>query len=371
VSTVIILGASARAAAFSALRAGLQPWCVDLFADADLQHRCPVQRLTGRYPQGFLEAMDRAPHAPWFYTGGLENWPNLVGRLSERRPLWGNPPQVLRQVRRPETIYRLLREASLPAPRVRSSPPTDDRVRWLIKPRRSAGGSGIRPHDAAAATVPNTRGVYFQQYIEGDPLAAVYRAVDGSARLLGVTQQLVGEPWLHAAPFHYCGSLGPVECNPLLRENLNQLGSILTESCHLQGLFGVDGVLRDRQFWPVEVNPRYTASVEVLEVALGMAALGQQSPTASAGPSSGMTLGKAILFARQPIIFPTIGPWLETLAHPTPLDELPAFADLPFPNTRIEAGRPILTFFASADSPLKCLGRLRVLAAQLDRIFYQ
>ncbi len=32
---LLIFGASARAAAFSALRAGLQPWCADLFADAD------------------------------------------------------------------------------------------------------------------------------------------------------------------------------------------------------------------------------------------------------------------------------------------------------------------------------------------------
>jgi len=32
---VLIVGASARAAAFSALRAGLRPWCADLFADLD------------------------------------------------------------------------------------------------------------------------------------------------------------------------------------------------------------------------------------------------------------------------------------------------------------------------------------------------
>ena len=30
---LLLFGASTRAAAFSALRAGLKPWCVDLFAD--------------------------------------------------------------------------------------------------------------------------------------------------------------------------------------------------------------------------------------------------------------------------------------------------------------------------------------------------
>ena len=52
---LLIFGASVRAAAFSALRAGLQPWCADLFADADLRARCPtIQVPPGLYPQGFL-----------------------------------------------------------------------------------------------------------------------------------------------------------------------------------------------------------------------------------------------------------------------------------------------------------------------------
>ena len=42
---LLILGASTRAAAFSALRAGLAPRCVDFFADRDLAAVCPVERV--------------------------------------------------------------------------------------------------------------------------------------------------------------------------------------------------------------------------------------------------------------------------------------------------------------------------------------
>ena len=42
---LLLFGASVRAAAFSALRAGLRPWCADLFGDADLQARCPALAL--------------------------------------------------------------------------------------------------------------------------------------------------------------------------------------------------------------------------------------------------------------------------------------------------------------------------------------
>ena len=46
------------------------------------------------------------------------------------------------------------------------------------------------------------------------------------------------------------------------------LGDFLAASYRLVGLFGVDFILSDGQPWPVEINPRYTASVEVLELAL-------------------------------------------------------------------------------------------------------
>src|SRR5437867_1281203 len=114
--TVLLIGASVRAAAGSALRAGLRPWCVDPFAYADLQAACPARRLPGDYPHGFIAAAAAAPAAPWLYTGGLENWPEFIGRLARQRLLWGNGPDVLRVVRRPENIARVLDERGLPCP---------------------------------------------------------------------------------------------------------------------------------------------------------------------------------------------------------------------------------------------------------------
>ena len=66
---LLILGAVARAAAFSALAAGLRPTCGDLFADADLARRCPVTAVTN-YPRGMADLAEQgtAP-APWMYTG--------------------------------------------------------------------------------------------------------------------------------------------------------------------------------------------------------------------------------------------------------------------------------------------------------------
>src|SRR3954451_12224055 len=87
---LMLFGASVRAAAFSALRAGLRPWCADLFADADLASRCDAVGLSGKYPDAFADLVGVEVPGPWMYTGGLETHADLVRRMARRRPLWGN-----------------------------------------------------------------------------------------------------------------------------------------------------------------------------------------------------------------------------------------------------------------------------------------
>jgi predicted ATP-grasp superfamily ATP-dependent carboligase len=358
-SHLLIVGASVRAAAFSALRAGLRPWCVDLFADADLRAVCPAHRLEGRYPESLTECFDRAPSGPWMYTGGLENHPGLVRRLARARQLWGNDGDVLRKVRDPFVVARLLREAGSSVPEVlrpgKAIPPEG---RWLIKPGRGAGGQGIRFHTADATVPPAS---YVQRHVEGESRAVLYVADDSSTQLLGMTRQLVGEEWLHASPFHYCGSVGPLSLTLDQQHDLERLGEVLARGCGLRGLFGIDGVWRDGVFWPVEINPRYTASVEVLERAMEIAALAWhrrafEATTLPPAPSlpHGSVVGKAILFARRDLIFPE---------HLTGKK----FADIPDPGERIPMGRPILSFFTRGGSVDECQTALRRMAVDLDR----
>src|SRR4051812_27209595 len=140
---LILLGASTRAAAFSAARAGLEPWCADLFADADLRRAFPVRRVAlDDYPAGLLATLADAPAGPVMYTGALENYPSLIARID--RPLWGNAPDVLRRVRSPFRLAEALREHGLPTLEVRRDPPPEAGRRWLLKPYRSGGGIGIR-----------------------------------------------------------------------------------------------------------------------------------------------------------------------------------------------------------------------------------
>jgi predicted ATP-grasp superfamily ATP-dependent carboligase len=367
---LVIVGASARAAAFSALRAGLKPWCADLFGDADLRQVCPVRTIDrSRYPEGFLQIAAEAPPGPCLYTGGIENHPTLVQALARQRRLWGNEAETLRQVRSPQRLFALLRSRRLPCLEIRTDPdglPLDGG--WLSKPYRGSGGRGISPwrgqewHDS-----------YFQEKASGSPLATVYLANRDTAQLLGVTRQLVGCDWLHAGPFQYCGSIGPLVVSKSLATALTAIGSAIASGLHLRGLFGIDFIVQDDYPWLVEVNPRYTASIEVLEHALGIPFLelhrrvfDPASPAlATAIPASRLS-AKAILFTPCPLTLPAHGPWQDAPARPL-VNQLPAFADIPSPGQFIRPRMPVLTFLATGDTEADCVALLRASAADLDR----
>lgn len=377
-ANLLIIGASVRAAAFSALRAGLHPWCVDLFADLDLQRRCGVTRMTERYPEGFQRVIDSDRPGPWMYTGALENHPRFVRRMARRRPLWGNAEETLSRCRDPKYVSALLCSAGMSVPEIVSGLESiSEARRWLLKPRKGASGVGIR-FGTSGENFQQSRDVYLQEFIEGEPLALLFLGGEGTAHLLGVTRQFIGVSWLHAAPFRYCGSIGPLDSSEIQHPSLTALGCLLASECGLMGLFGVDGVLRDGAFWPVEINPRYTASVEVLEYATETPMLGWHAhvftyhrlppPPALVGYH---TIGKAILFARDDLHFPAEGPWMTELRSPRPVHELPAFADIPAAGEHIEAGKPILTFFAAAESAAACEDALRQIAADLDRWLFE
>jgi predicted ATP-grasp superfamily ATP-dependent carboligase len=295
-----------------------------------------------------------------------------MGQLGRLRPIWGNNVVQLQKVRNPWKVSFRLGWDGVPCPAVLGKSDYVQFGRWLSKPLAGTGGRGIvfgmrQPQEQAS-------GVYFQEYIEGESCAALYLGDGRTAHLLGVTRQLVGEDWLSAEPFHYCGSIGPLNSEPVLLHAYERLGAVLVQQFHLRGLFGVDCVERDGIPYPVEVNPRYTASVEVLEYATGLRALALHrrvfDPTAPAPPDPEPAtdyVGKAILFARDDVTVPGDGPWSSELEHPTSVFELPLFADIPPDGQRVPKGKPILTFFARASSMASCRDTLKQIAADLDR----
>ena len=171
---LVILGASARAAAFSAQRAGFQPICGDLFADADLQGCCSAVAVAD-YPDELEQVARAAPPAAWMYTGGLENYPQLVERISRSRPLLGVGPAQLQRVREPRCVADALQSAGLPCPAWQATSaglPVDGS--WLAKGRRSSGGGQVFAWRGQHRLPGSGDAWYFQQRIDGQACAALF-----------------------------------------------------------------------------------------------------------------------------------------------------------------------------------------------------
>ena len=242
----------------------MRPHCADYFSDRDLAAVCPVVRIDPlRARHEFLAVAESLPPSPWFYTGGFENHPAWVEQISRRHILWGASARAIRIVRDPIRVAALLHEQGIHAPAVRRDPqglPRDGS--WLMKPLRSGGGRDIRPL-SDDQDCPSAR-CYFQERVVGPSFSALYLGHRERTRLLGVTQQLLG---VGGNPFAYRGSIGPWPIEESLAIKLQFLGEVVASASGLVGWFGIDYVLRDGEPWLVEVNPRYTASVEVHELA--------------------------------------------------------------------------------------------------------
>jgi predicted ATP-grasp superfamily ATP-dependent carboligase len=361
VTRVLIAGVSTRGLAESAARAGYDVLAVDGFGDLDLRARARsvrVARHGGRFSIRAAVAAARTLRAEVVcYVGSFENHPHGVAALAAGRLLWGNRPAVLAAVRDPVRLARALRARGFPTPAVRITAPRAGR--WLVKPRASGGGGGVAPWRGG----PLPRGSYLQQRVAGTAGSIVFAADGQRALAIGVSRALAGDPAFGARGFRYCGSMLVAPEEPLFGHAC-RLAAAVTEAFGLVGVNGIDFIARRGVPYAVEVNPRYCASMELVERACGISifqlharACGGDLPDmVLTGPGAALP-GKAILYARSDVVPEDTAPWLED-------DDV---RDVPPPGERIGRGHPICTVFARGGTIAQCHAALAARARALYR----
>ena len=363
---LLIVGASVRAAAFSAASAGWRPRAIDLFADADT--RCVAEaRAVSRYPDELAEQADELEAGVWMYTGGIENHPQVVDRISRRHRLLGNTSETLVSVRDPAAWEARLRGLGVNVPRAwfsAAEPPPN--VACLKKHRRSSGGSRV----AAWNGEELESCWYLQERIAGESAAAAFVAAAGSAVFLGATSQRIGRAHGGEATFAYAGSTYPAQVFSDAEEAMRRVGTIAARA-GVVGVFGVDFIVHGDEAWPIEVNPRYTASMEVLERAGLPSAVGlhvracrdRSLPPADAWRLAGAA-AKRIVFATRPLVIDER--FTRRCFERNEKREWPVIADIPTPGTALFKGQPVLTALASGQTREGVEAELRAILAEVD-----
>ena len=382
---ILITGISTRAIAESARAAGYDFVTLDYFGDYDQKRLCENYSLKRDFGLAFgsaelYESSQRLNFDSVVYLSNLENHPEIVARFAadhrggKHIQLLGNSAAVLGRVRHWPTFFGFLRRQGIPTPATIFAgqvPPDDIQREWLRKPIRSGGGHGIA---VWPADQPVGKGFLLQEHIEGQPCSASFVANGRECVVLGMTEQLVGLAEFGASAFHYCGNILPLAAEETRQTTLTQVRHIthgLTREFGLVGVNGLDFLLKDGQVYPLEVNPRYSASMELIELAYGLsvfdlhvrAIMQQVLPDfdlARAGWKTGPRFyGKTILYAEREGRAPNTQDWSER-----------GIRDVPFPGEDLTGGGPICTILVSAPTRDNCFAMLVAQAKTLKGEIY-
>ena len=331
---ILIAGLTTRALAESAVRAGSEIVTVDYFGDLDQERLCEThplrERGRGYSAAAILETARELSYEAVVYCGGLENHPDVVAELARDRALLGNDPGTLRRVRDPGMLFPFLarRGFAVPDTRLETDPlPAGGRL------ARQAGARGRRTGRAPVeGPVGPARRSILQERVEGVSASAAFLADGRRSVVLGWTEQL------HAPrSFRYAGNIMPLDAGAAAREEVAAIADALTGEYGLRGLNGFDFILhRDRPV-VLEVNPRYCASMELVERASGDSVFALHRAACLGGlperaPRGTGVWGKAIVYAARAVAVPDSTAWIDQ-----------GVRDVPHPGEVIRAGHPICT----------------------------
>lgn len=355
---ILVLGSSTRSLAQSARRAGYAFFTLDVYGDRDQKAVCEnysIHRDLGgeERVEVLCDHASRMAYTHLVYGSGFENYPELVERLARGRTLLGNPPEILQQVRDWRIFSRRLKRLGIPFPEsevvglkegleVLGQEPG----RWLIKPLKGGGGRFIC--DGTQSPGLEDGEVLLQERLRGTPASASVVATGEEAWLVGTTEQLVGDG---KRPYIYRGNIAPLTADREVLEAVEEASLAIAREFGLVGFNGLDFMIDGATPYVLEVNPRPTGAMEVLERAYGVNLFDlhvkgcmDRLDEVQIKPG-GRFYGREVAFADGPVPFP---------------EDVPGYMrDVPHPGEVVPTGSPLCTVLASGRTRQECLRLLK------------
>jgi predicted ATP-grasp superfamily ATP-dependent carboligase len=182
--------------------------------------------------------------------------------------------------------------------------------------------------------------IYWQERISGDAVAALVLANGNEAIVLGFSAQ-----WCDPAPdapFRYGGAVRPADLLHSIGNELAEAAVAVSREFRLVGLNSIDFLVDDGAWTLIEVNPRAGATLDIFRpgneplFALHVEACHSRLPASFSACECGAAA--MIVYARRDV--PSMPPfrWPDWAA------------DRQRPNSAVEAGAPLCTVLAEADT---------------------
>jgi len=336
--SVVVLGMNVLPFGRSAVNAGHDVTVVGLLSYRDLSSKARYLSLAhdfgGIFPLNIDSLHKRIGEAALAqsgnlaaYSGGFENQFDIIAKLEQQFELLGNRPEALKQVRNPFRLQEIVNNVGLKMPEI-LSPGTipNPNLKWLRKAVKSGAGARIKPWKKV---VPDDPDYIVQQKIDGPPQSVSFIANGKEAKIFAYSEQIIGDEAFGASGYRYVGNLILPQSDQGLIEKLSRLANDLTRAFKLVGLNGIDFILHEDEPYILEVNPRFSASMEIYEDALGQSIFDWHIAGSRGEPlpdipkiSDTNVHGKASVGSRRHgILGDTIG-WLEQGYRNVPSDSM-------------------------------------------------
>jgi len=142
--------------------------------------------------------------------------------------------------------------------------------KWLWKKQRSAGGLGVKFIDSENLPDPSLLRANFsfesgvlQEYVTGKSIGVSFLSSHHGTVILGMAESIPLQPHIWS-DFIYRGSIGPVGIPDWLKSLIHKFANFVTSSTGWCGLWQADFMLSERELYLIEINPRWTASMELI-----------------------------------------------------------------------------------------------------------
>ncbi|MEZ2126864.1 MULTISPECIES: ATP-grasp domain-containing protein [unclassified Sinorhizobium] len=264
---ILIAAISGRSLAAAARRAGCRPLVADLFGDsdtvalADRTARLPGSIRDGIDGEKIVDilahlARDEKPIA-LVYGSGFERRPDIIDMVAKNFRIAGNNAGTIRAVKDPAGLSELCRDLDIRHPAIRFSAPREEG--WLMKLGGGAGGSHVRP----AGATPLENGHYYQKFVVGRSISALFLAQAGSARIVGFSRQWSSPS--QTSPFRYGGAVRLVRFDRGKKALVSCWLDKLTKRTGLAGLCSADFIDGPDGLHLIEINPRPGATLDIFD----------------------------------------------------------------------------------------------------------
>ena len=341
---VLIAGFATRHVAQSAQRAGYRVCAVDHFCDQDLNwytdDRIRFDELDD-LPDAVMEMSARHRFDMLVVTSGAEDIRSSI-------PICGTSPKKVQKYLDKLEIQHFFEELHIPVPSLAK----DNEYPAFLKPCRGAGGwRNAIVHSGAEETVWESLypGVpYVRQQVACGIPASVCCVTDGkTAKAIATNEQLLRGT--AGAEFGFSGSVTPCS-HPKAKLMIGYAEKIAAAS-GCAGTVGIDFLIGE-DVVAIELNPRFQATVETVEMATGCNLFAFH--TAACNGTLPIRIQAITRHAARKILFAdrnmTISTDLRNLA--------PMVADIPWPGTELEKDQAVVSVFGTGMSRAEALASL-------------